>query len=51
MRSNTDQNAASCVVLKLMRMSVLGLGQQTVKSVAPTSAAVDLHLEMNVEPR
>ena len=33
------------------QMSVLGLGQQTVKSVAPTSAAVDLRLEMNVEPR
>ena len=27
------------------------LGQQTVKSVAPTAAAVDLRLEMNVEPR
>ena len=33
------------------QMSVLGLGQQTVKSVAPTSAAVDLRLEMNVETR
>ena len=33
------------------QMTVLGLGQQTVKSVAPTSAAVDLRLEMNVEPR
>lgn len=33
------------------QMSVLGLGMQTVKSVAPTSAAVDLRLEMNVEPR
>jgi uncharacterized protein YcfL len=33
------------------QMSVLGLGQQIVKSVAPTSAAVDLRLEMNVEPR
>ena len=33
------------------QMSVLGLGQQTVKSVAPTAAAVDLRLEMNVEPR
>ncbi len=31
------------------QMSVLGLGQQTVKSVAPTGAAVDLRLEMNVE--
>ena len=29
--------------------TVLGLGQQTVKSVAPTGAAVDLRLEMNVE--
>lgn len=33
------------------QLAVLGLGQQTVKSVAPTSAAVDLRLEMNVEPR
>ena len=33
------------------QMSVLGLGQQTVKSVAPTAAAVDLRLEMNVESR
>ncbi|WP_461466690.1 YcfL family protein [Melaminivora sp.] len=33
------------------QMSVLGLGQQTVKSVAPHAAAVDLRLEMNVEPR
>ena len=33
------------------QMTVLGLGQQTVKSVAPTGAAVDLRLEMNVEPR
>ena len=31
------------------QLSVLGLGQQTVKSVAPTGAAVDLRLEMNVE--
>ena len=31
------------------QMTVLGLGQQTVKSVAPTGAAVDLRLEMNVE--
>ena len=31
------------------QMSVLGLGQQTVKSVAPSGAAVDLRLEMNVE--
>ena len=29
--------------------TVLGLGQQTVKSVAPTGAAVDLRLETNVE--
>ena len=35
----------------LKQMRVLGLGQQTVKSVAPTNAAVDLRLEMNVEPR
>ncbi|MCW5258649.1 DUF1425 domain-containing protein [Verminephrobacter aporrectodeae subsp. tuberculatae] len=33
------------------QMRVLGLGQQTVKSVAPTSAAIDLRLEMNVELR
>lgn len=33
------------------QMAVLGLGQQTVKSVAPTGAAVDLRLEMNVESR
>ena len=33
------------------QMAVLGLGQQTGKSVAPTSAAVDLRLEMNVETR
>ena len=33
------------------QMTVLGLGQQTIKSVAPTGAAVDLRLEMNVEPR
>ena len=33
------------------QMKVLGLGQQTVKSVAPASAAVDLRLEMNVETR
>ena len=31
------------------QLSMLGLGQQTVKSVAPTGAAVDLRLEMNVE--
>lgn len=28
---------------------VMGLGQTTVKSVAPTSAAVDFRIEMNVE--
>ncbi|ABM56388.1 YcfL family protein [Verminephrobacter eiseniae] len=33
------------------QISVLGLGRQTVKSVAPTSAAIDLRLEMNVQPR
>ena len=33
------------------QLGVLGLGQQTIKSVAPTSAAVDLRLEMNVETR
>lgn len=33
------------------QLPVLGLGQQTIKSVAPTSAAVDLRLEMNVETR
>lgn len=33
------------------QMAVLGLGQQTVKSVAPTSAAQDMRLEMNVESR
>ena len=33
------------------QMTVLGLGMQTVKSVAPTGAAIDLRLEMNVEPR
>ena len=33
------------------QLSMLGLGQQTVKSVAPTAAPVDLRLEMNVEPR
>jgi len=32
-------------------VTVLGLGQQTVKSVAPTAAAIDLRLEMNVETR
>lgn len=30
---------------------VRGLGQQTIKSVAPTGAATDLRLEMNVEAR
>ena len=33
------------------QLGVLGLGMQTVKSVAPTSAAADLRLEMNVESR
>lgn len=33
------------------QLTVLGLGQQTIKSVAPTGAAVDLRLEMNVESR
>jgi len=33
------------------QMRVLGLAQQTVKSVAPHAAAVDLRLEMNVESR
>ena len=33
------------------QMDVLGLGQQTVKSVAPTSAAQDFRIEMNVETR
>lgn len=32
------------------QLRVLGLGMQTVKSVAPTNAAVDVRLEMNVEP-
>jgi uncharacterized protein YcfL len=33
------------------QLTVLGLGEQTVKSVAPTSAVVDLRLEMNVDTR
>ncbi|MGP1630035.1 MAG: YcfL family protein [Giesbergeria sp.] len=33
------------------QMTVLGLGQQTVKSVAPTGAAQDFRIEMNVETR
>jgi uncharacterized protein YcfL len=33
------------------QMTVLGLGQQTVKSVAPNSAAQDFRIEMNVESR
>lgn len=33
------------------QMAVLGLGQQTVKSVAPTGAAQDFRIEMNVETR
>lgn len=32
------------------QLSVLGLGLQTVKSVAPMSSAMDFKLEMNVEP-
>lgn len=31
------------------QMGMYGLHQQTIKSVAPTAAAVDLRLEMNVE--
>lgn len=31
------------------QMAVLGLGQQTVKSVAPSGAAQDFRIEMNVE--
>lgn len=33
------------------QITVRGLGQQTLKSVAPTGAATDLRLEMNVEAR
>ncbi len=33
------------------QLGVPGLGQQTVKSVAPSGAATDFRLEMNVEPR
>ncbi|NMM75798.1 hypothetical protein B2J86_13035 [Acidovorax sp. SRB_14] len=33
------------------QLGVQGLGQHTVKSVAPTGAAVDFRLEMNVEAR
>lgn len=33
------------------QLGVMGRGQQTVKSIAPTSAATDFRLEMNVEPR
>lgn len=33
------------------QLTVLGLGAQTIKSVAPHSAAIDLRLEMNVEAR
>ena len=32
------------------QMAMLGLAQQTVKSVAPSSTASDFRLEMNVEP-
>lgn len=31
------------------QLKVLGLGQQTVKSVAPSGAAADFRIEMNVE--
>lgn len=33
------------------QLSLLGHAQQTVKSVAPSSAAIDFRLEMNVESR
>ena len=33
------------------QMTVLGLGQQTIKSVAPHGAATDFRIEMNVERR
>jgi uncharacterized protein YcfL len=33
------------------QMGLYGLHQQTIKSVAPTAAAVDLRLEMNVESK
>ena len=33
------------------QLGVLGLGRQTVKSVAPSAAATDFRLEMNVEAR
>ena len=33
------------------QLGVMGQGQQTVKSVAPQSAATDFRLEMNVEGR
>ena len=33
------------------QLGLLGLGQQTVKSVAPSAAATDFRLEMNVEAR
>lgn len=33
------------------QITVQGLGQQTLKSVAPTGAATDFRLEMNVETR
>lgn len=33
------------------QMGVYGQQQQTIKSVAPTSAAIDLRLEMNVEQK
>ena len=33
------------------QMAVLGLGQQTIKSVAPGGSATDFQIEMNVETR
>ena len=33
------------------QLGVLGLGQQTIKSVAPGGAATDFRIEMNVETR
>ena len=33
------------------QLGVLGLGQQTIKSVAPGGAATDFQIEMNVETR
>jgi uncharacterized protein YcfL len=33
------------------QMGLYGQQKQSIKSVAPTAAAVDLRLEMNVEPK